>query len=160
MSPKNNMTQDVRPSNCFAIAYVVLYQKFWRALVYMNWIASHRLVDEGVTVGICRMDHLFFADELVLHACIFSTASSARILSIFCCVRPSRNENQHETIEVMCLSRRPRQCILQVSGNTLQQVETFKYLVVVCTSGGSRNEGIDTQISKTNAVLRRGGSNQ
>jgi len=36
-----------------------------------------------------------------------------------------------KTIEVLCLSRRLRQCILQVNGNTLQQVETFKYLPVV-----------------------------
>jgi len=37
---------------------------------------------------------LLFADELVQHAWIFSTGSSARIWSIFCCVRPRRNENQ------------------------------------------------------------------
>ena len=49
-------------------------------------------------------------------------------------------------IEELCLSRRPRQCILQVTGNTLQQVETFQYLGVVLTSDGSRNEDIDTQI--------------
>jgi len=30
--------------------------------------------------------------------------------------------------EVLCLSRGLRQCILHMSGNTLQQVETFKYL--------------------------------
>jgi len=35
-----------------------------------------------------------------------------------------------------------------------------KYLAVVFTSDGSRNKGIDTRISKANAVLRRGGSNQ
>jgi len=39
----------------------------------------------------------------------------------------------------------PRQCILQVSGNTLQQVETFKYHGVVFTIDVSRNKGIDTQ---------------
>jgi len=42
-------------------------------------------------------------------------------------------------IEVLCLSRRPRQCILQVCGNILQQIETSKYLEVVFTSDGSRN---------------------
>jgi len=31
-------------------------------------------------------------------------------------------------IEVLCLSRHPRQCILQVSGNILQQIETSKCL--------------------------------
>jgi len=33
----------------------------------MNWIDGHRRVDEGVTVGKCRMNSLLFADELVLH---------------------------------------------------------------------------------------------
>ena len=58
-----------------------------------------------------------------------------------------------QKIEVFCLSRRPRECILQVSENTLQQVETFKCLGVVFTCDGSRNKGIDTRISKSNAVL-------
>ena len=52
----------------------------------------------------------------------------------------------------MFFSRRPRRCILQESGNTLQQVETFKYQVVF-TSDGSRNKEIDTRIGKANAVL-------
>jgi len=46
----------------------------------------------------------------------------------------------------MSLKRR-RQCILQVSGNTLQQVETFKYLGMVFTSYESRNKGIDTRMT-------------
>jgi len=42
----------------------------------------------------------------------------------------------------------------QVSGNTLQQVEKFKYLEVVFTSDGRRSEEIDTRIGKANAFLR------
>jgi len=57
-------------------------------------------------------------------------------------------------IEVLCLSRRPRQCSLQVSGNNLQQIETSKFLEVVFTSDGSRNKGVDTWIGKANAALR------
>jgi len=57
-------------------------------------------------------------------------------------------------MEVLCLSRRPRQCILQVSGNMLQQLETFNYLGVVFTSDESRNKGVDTWIVKANAGLR------
>jgi len=56
--------------------------------------------------------------------------------------------------EVLCLSRRPRQCILQVTRNTLQQVETFKYLEVVFTGDGSRNKGSDARTGKANAFLR------
>ena len=39
----------------------------WRPLVNMNWIESHR-VNEGVTVGSCRINRLLFADDLVLLA--------------------------------------------------------------------------------------------
>jgi len=42
--------------------------------------------------------------------------------------------------------------MLRVSGNTLQQVETFKYFRVVFTSDGSRIVVIDTRIG--DAVLR------
>ena len=35
---------------------------------------------------------------LVLHAWIFSTGSSARIWSVFCCVRTSRNETHHKKV--------------------------------------------------------------
>jgi len=45
----------------------------------MNLVDSHRRIDEGVTVGNCRMNRLLSADELVLHVWIFSTESSARI---------------------------------------------------------------------------------
>jgi len=55
--------------------------------------------------------------------------------------------------EVLCLSTNSRQCIRQVSGNTLQQVK-FKYLEVVFTSDGRRSEEIDTRNGKGNAFLR------
>ena len=50
----------------------VLSQKIWRALVYINCTDSHRSVDEGVTVENSRMNRLLFADEMVLHVCVFS----------------------------------------------------------------------------------------
>jgi len=34
----------------------------------MNSIDGHQRIDEGVTGGNCKMNHLIFADELVLHA--------------------------------------------------------------------------------------------
>jgi len=40
---------------------------------------------------------------------------------------------------ILCLFANPRQCMQQVSGNTLQQVETFKYLRVVFTCVGRRS---------------------
>jgi len=41
-----------------------------------------------------------------------------------------------------------------VSGNTLQQLEKFKYLGVVFTSDGRQSKEIDTRIGKASAVLR------
>jgi len=53
--------------------------------------------------------------------------------------------------EVLCFSRNSTQCTLQVSGNTLQQVEKFKYLRVFCTRD---IRDVDTRIGKPNTVLR------
>jgi len=94
ISRKNHITHDVRPSNCCATAHQVLFQNFWRALVYTNLIDSHRRV-EGVTFGNCKMNRLLFAVELVLHAWIVSIGSPARISLVFYCVRPSRNKKQY-----------------------------------------------------------------
>jgi len=69
-----------------------------------------------------------------------------RALVYINCIDSRRRVDEGVTVEELCLSIRPRQCILQVTGNTLQQVETFQYLGVVLTSDGSRNEDIDTQI--------------
>jgi len=44
----------------------------------------------------------------------------------------------------MC--RTPSQCAIQVSSNTLQQVEKFNYLRVVFTSDGRQHRDIDTRI--------------
>ena len=63
-------------------------------IVYMNWINSHSQVVRGGTIGSCRINCLLFADDLELLAS-FSTGSSTCTWSLFCCVRPSRNENQH-----------------------------------------------------------------
>jgi len=41
----------------------------------------------------------------------------------------------------------------QMSANTLQQVEKFKYLGPVLTSDGRRSEEVDTQVGKDNTVL-------
>jgi len=45
----------------------------------MNWIDSHRNINEGVTVGNRRMNRLLFPDELVLHVWNVGTGSSAHI---------------------------------------------------------------------------------
>ena len=55
--------------------------------------------------------------------------------------------------EVLHLSRHPDQCVLQVNGATLKQVEKFKYLGVAFTSDGRQDEELDTRIGKTSAVM-------
>ena len=92
--PKKSIKQDVWPLNCCAIAYVVSPKKFeepWSA--WIGWTIAD--ASTRVLVLNCRMNCLRFADEMVLHAWIFSTGSSARIWSVFWCVRPNRNEKQH-----------------------------------------------------------------
>ena len=56
--------------------------------------------------------------------------------------------------EVLHLSRNPYQCVLQVNGATLKQVEKFKYLGVAFTSDGRQDEELDTRIGKASAVMR------
>jgi len=85
--------------------------------------------------------------------CIFSTEFSTYTWSVLRCVRPRGNENLKRSGYCGSRSRNPRQCTLQISGNTLQQVEKFKYLGVVFTSDGRRNKEIDTRIGEANAAL-------
>ena len=56
--------------------------------------------------------------------------------------------------EVLHLSRNPDQCVLQVNGATLKQVEKFKYLGVAFTSDGRQDEELDTRIGKASAIMR------
>ena len=56
--------------------------------------------------------------------------------------------------DVLHLSRNPDQCVLQVNGATLKQVEKFKYLGVAFTSDGRQDEELDTRIGKASAVMR------
>ena len=122
----------------------------------MDWIDSHRHVVKGVTVGNCRMDCLLFADELVAYSMRGSSQQGLQLaFDQFSAASDQEGTKiSSKKIGVSCLLRRPRQCFLQVIGNTLQQVDAFKYLGLVFTSGESRNKGIDTRICKVNAVLR------
>ena len=66
---------------------------------------------------------------------------------------PGRKISTAKT-EVLHLSRNPDQCVLQVNGATLKQVEKFKYLGVTFTSDGRQDEELDTRIGKASAVMR------
>jgi len=118
----------------------------------MNWIESHIRVDKGVTVGNYRMNRLLCAGKLVLHALATGLQQAFDRFSAAC--DQEGTKISYKKIEVLCLLRRPKQCFLQVSGNTLQQVKTFKYRGVVFASDESRNKEFDTRIGKANVVLR------
>ena len=115
-------------------------------IVYMNRINSHSRVDEGVTVGSCKINLCF----LTIWYC--KLASSQKSLQ-HALDRFSAACNR-TGMKVLCLSTNPRQCLLQVSSSTLQMVEKFKHLGVVFASDERWREEIDTRIGKVNAVLR------
>ena len=56
--------------------------------------------------------------------------------------------------EVLHLLRNPDQCMLQVNGATLKQIEKFKYLGVAFTRDGGQDEKLDTRIGNASEVIR------
>ena len=96
---------------------------------------------------------MLFADDLVL----LSSAKSVllRALNTFAdaCDTAGMKISTAKT-EVLRLSRNPDQCVLQVNGATLKQVEKFKYLGVAFTNNGRHDEELDTRIGKASAVMR------
>ena len=122
-------------------------------IVYMNWIDKCSQADECATIGNCKISRLLFADDLVL---LSSTESGLqRALNSFAdaCNTAGMKICTAKT-EVLHLSRNPDQCVLQVNGATLKQVERFKYLGVAFTSDGRQDEEFDTRIGKASAVMR------
>ena len=119
----------------------------------MNWIDKCSQADGCATIGNCKISRLLFADDLVL----LSSAESGlqRALNSFAdaCNTAGMKISTAKT-EVLHLSRNPDQCVLQVNGATLKQVEKFKYLGVAFTSDGRQDEELDTRIGKASAVMR------
>ena len=113
-------------------------------IVYMNWIDKYSQADECAMIGNCKISHLLFADDLVL---LSSTEPGLqRALNSFAdaCNTAGMKISTAKT-EVLHLSRNPDQCVLQVNGATLKQVEKFKYLGVAFTSDGRQDEELDTR---------------
>ena len=119
----------------------------------MNWIDKRSQADECATIGNCKISRLLFADDLVM---LSSTESGLqRALNSFAdaCNTAGMKISTAKT-EVLHLSRNPDQCVLQVNGATLKQVEKFKYLGVAFTSDGRQDEELDIRIVKASAVMR------
>ena len=119
-------------------------------IVYMNWIDKCSQADECTTIRNFKISRLLFVVNLVL---LSSTESGLqRALNSFADICDTAGmELSTAKTEVFHLSRNPDQCVLQVNGATLKQVEKFKYLGVAITCDGKYDELLDTRIGKTSA---------
>ena len=93
-------------------------------------------------IGNCKISRLLFADDLVL---LSSTESGLqRALNSYAgeCNIVGVKMSTAKT-EVLRLSKNPDQCVLQVNGATLNQVEK-KYLGVTFMGDGRQDEELDT----------------
>ena len=119
----------------------------------MNWIDKCSQADECATIGNCKISRLLFADDLVLLSSTESGLQCALNSFADACNTAGMKISTAKT-EVFHLSRNPDQCVLQVNGATLKQVEKFMYLEVAVTSDGRQDEELDTRIGKASAVMR------
>ena len=94
-------------------------------IVYMNWIDKYCQADECATIGNCKISRLLFADDLVLLSSTESGLQHALNSFADACNTAGMKISTAKT-EVLHLSRNPDQCVLQVNGATLKQVEKFK----------------------------------
>ena len=100
-----------------------------------------------------QLNLLLFADDLVL---LSSTESGLQcaLNSFADASNTTGMKISRAKTEVLHLSREPDQCLLQVNGATVKQVEKFKYLRVAFTSAGRQDEALVTRIGKASAVMR------
>ena len=124
-------------------------------IVYMNWIDSHNRVDEGSQLGaagstVCFLRTIWYW----LHPMKYEQGLQHAFDRFFTACDPVGVKISTKKTEVSCLSRNQRQCTPQGSGNSLKQIENFKYRGVVFTNDGRGNKEIDTRVGKANAVVR------
>ena len=100
-----------------------------------------------------HINRLLFADDLVL---LSSTESGLQcaLNSFADASNTAGMKISTAKTEVLHLLRDPDQCVLQVNGATLKQVEKFKYLGVAFTSAGRLDEALVTRIGKASVVMR------
>ena len=122
-------------------------------IIYTNWINKCSQADECATFGNCKIRRLLFADDLVLLSSIESGLQRALNSFADACNTAGMKISTAKT-EVPHLLRNPDECVLQVNGATLKQVEKFKYLGVAFASDGRQDEELDTRIDKASAVMQ------
>ena len=122
-------------------------------IVYMNWIDKCSQAGECATIRNCKISRLLCAYDLVLLSSTESGLQHTLYSSADAC-KTARMKISTAKTEVLHLSRNPDQCVLQVNGATLKQVEKFRYLGVAFTSDGRQDQELDTRIGKASAVMR------
>ncbi|KAK7921963.1 hypothetical protein WMY93_008865 [Mugilogobius chulae] len=121
-------------------------------IVFMDRISRRSQGPEGVRFGDHRISSLLFADDVVLMAP--SNQDLQHALGRFAaeCEAAGMKISSSKS-EAMVLDRKKVPCPLQVGGESLPQVEEFKYLGVLFTSEG-RMEQIDRRIGAASAVMQ------
>ncbi|KAK7925336.1 hypothetical protein WMY93_007646 [Mugilogobius chulae] len=108
---------------------------------------------EGVQFGDHRISSLLFADDVVLMAS--SNQDLQHALGRFAAeCEAAEMKISSSKSEAMVLDRKKVLCPLQVGGESLPQVEEFKYLGVLFTSEGRMEREIDRRIGAASAVMR------
>ena len=108
----------------------------------------------GVKIGDCTKQRLLFADDLVLLDYIQNGLQLALDRFSDACSVAGMKISTIKT-ETMCLSRKPKQCSLQIDGVPPKQSVKFKYLGVSVTSDDRQNSELDIRIGKASAVMRQ-----
>ncbi|KAJ0004772.1 hypothetical protein NQD34_010986 [Periophthalmus magnuspinnatus] len=122
-------------------------------IIFMDRISRCSQGPEGVWFGNHRISSLLFADEFVLMAS--SNQGLQQALGRFaaeCEVAGMRISSTKS--EAMVLDRKKVVCPLRVGGESLPQVEEFKYLGVLFTSEERMEREIDRRIGAASAVMR------
>ncbi|KAK7940110.1 hypothetical protein WMY93_003436 [Mugilogobius chulae] len=122
-------------------------------IVFMDRISRRSQGQEGVRFGDHRISSLLFADDVVLMAP--SNQDLQHALGRFAaeCEAAGMKISSSKS-EAMVLDRKKVPCPLQVGGESLPQVEEFKYLGVLFTSEGRMEREIDRRIGAASAVMQ------
>ena len=98
-------------------------------IIFMDRISRRSTTPDCVTVRNARVESLLFADDIARLA--FSGTGLQRTLDRFAteCTMADMQISTKKT-EVMVLSRQREQCVVNVNGTPLNQVEKFKYRIL------------------------------
>ncbi|KAK7889103.1 hypothetical protein WMY93_024663 [Mugilogobius chulae] len=120
-------------------------------IVFMDRISRRSHGPEGVRFGDHRISSLLFADDVVLMAPSNQNLQHALERCAAECEAAGMRISSSKS-EAMVLDRKKVPCPLQVGGESLPQVEEFKYLGVLFTSEGRMEREIDRRIGAASVM--------